>query len=180
MQRTRPIPGISYSFPAPRSRCFLSHRPVVAVLDQVIGAHRPVQAGRQDRVALPRGELQSRHLAGMLRERSEAEAVLGGPELDLAVVTARRQEVPIWRVGNRVQIEEVALLLQHVGLALPLPHKELALLLARHADPVTGCVDRDAIDLVLGDLERVDGVQSVEVVQAEHAVRLADHEDHFA
>ena len=85
------------------------------------------------------------------------------------------------RVGERGHPgEEVALLLEHVGFTLPLPHEQLALLFACHANPVTSRVYGDTVYLVLRDLEGMDRVQSVEVVQAEHAIRLTNHKNHFA
>ena len=116
----------------------------------------------------------------MLCECDEAEAVFGGPELDLAIITTCCKEIAIWRVGDSIQVEEVTLLLEDVSLTLPLPNKELALLFACHCNPVTSRVDGYAINLVLRDLEGVDGVESVEIIKAEHAIRLSDYENDFA
>ena len=64
----------------------------------------------------------------------------------------------------------MALLLENVGLTLPLPYEKLALLFARQCDPVTGRVDGYAVNLVLRDLEGMYGVERVKVVKAEHSI----------
>jgi len=64
----------------------------------------------------------------------------------------------------------VALLFKHVRLTLPLPHKELTLLLASQRDPVTCIVDGDAVDLMLRDLKAVNGLKRINVINAEDTV----------
>ena len=74
----------------------------------------------------------------------------------------------------------MALLLQNVRLTLPLPYEELPLLFAPHGDPVSLCIYRYAVDLVLRYLEGVNGLECVKIVQTEHSIRLANYQDHFA
>ena len=115
----------------------------------------------------------------MLGEGDETESVLDCPQFDFAVVASRRDHRSIRRVRHSVQIKEVALLLQDVCLTLPLPNEELPLLFASHCDPVCLRVNRDAIDPIMRYLEGVDGLERVEIVQAEHSIRLADDQDNF-
>ena len=62
------------------------------------------------------------------------------------------------------------LLLQDVSFTLPFPDKELALLFTAHSNPVTRSIHSNAINFILRDLERVNGLQSVQVVQAEYSI----------
>ena len=54
----------------------------------------------------------------------------------------------VGRVREAGHVVEMALLLEHVRLRLPLPHEELAEARAPEADPVSGRVDGDAADLL--------------------------------
>ena len=72
----------------------------------------------------------------------------GVPHLDLAVLAAGDDVLPVGRVGEAGHVVEVALLLEHVRLRLPLPHEQLAEARAAEADPVPGRVDDDAADLL--------------------------------
>ena len=43
----------------------------------------------------------------------------------LAIVASGYDVLSVWRVGQRGHVVEVSLLLEDVGLALPLPHQQL-------------------------------------------------------
>ena len=92
----------------------------------------------------------------MLRERDEAESVLDGPNFDFSIITTCGNHGSIRRVGNRVEVEEVTLLLHDVGFTLPLPDEELSLFSATHGHPVGLSVDSNTVNFVLGNLKRVD------------------------
>jgi hypothetical protein len=155
------------------------HRSEVAVLDKIIGSHCAIKTSTQNRVPLLRCELKSRNLGCMLRKGHETKRIFDSPQFNLAIVSSCCNHGPIRRVSNRVEVKEVSLLFQDIRLALPLPHKELTLLFTSHGNPVGLSIDSNAIDLVLRDLERVNRLKGVEVIQAEHTIRLTYHEDHF-
>lgn len=69
----------------------------------------------------------------------------------------------------------MALLFEYVGFRLPLPYEQLALLSGSERNPLPLVVNAYRVNFVLGDLERVDWSEVVEIVNAEHSVRLADH-----
>ena len=91
----------------------------------------------------------------MIREGDEAKGILDCPELYFTVIATSSNHGAIRRVGHRVKVEEVSLLLENVRLTLPLPDEKLTLFLAAHSDPISLCVYRDTIYLVSRDLERV-------------------------
>lgn len=71
----------------------------------------------------------------------------------------------------------MALLLQDISLTLPLPNEELAFLFGGEGDPIARVIDTDRVDLLLGDLERVNSFHRVHVEQTEDTVGLANAED---
>ena len=65
----------------------------------------------------------------MLREGHKAKGILDSPELNFTVIATCCDQRAIRAVRQRIQVEEMTLLLQNIGLTLPLPHEELSLLL---------------------------------------------------
>ena len=62
----------------------------------------------------------------MLGKSDKTEARKGVPNLHFAVFTTGGNELTIRRVIHGVEAIQVALLFKHIGLGLPLPHKQLA------------------------------------------------------
>ena len=117
------------------------------------------------------------HGRRVLRKGDEAEARRGRPELDLAVAAAGRDDVAAGRVRQRADLRKVvALLLEDVGLGLPLPHEQLAELRAAKREPVARRRDGARVDAALRDRERVHLVEAGHLVQRERADAEADDE----
>lgn len=125
----------------------------VAILNEVISSHSTIHAGTKHSISLLWQELECRDLSRVLREGNETESILDCPELHLTVITTCRDQGSIRRVCHRVEVKEMSLLLENVGLTLPFPYKELTLLFAAHSDPVCLCIDGDAVNFVGRDLE---------------------------
>ena len=68
----------------------------------------------------------------------------------LGILPARRHIHAIWRVCHAAHRIEMPLLLEHVGLTLPLPHEQLAQLAAAQRDPFARHVEGDAVDTLVG------------------------------
>ncbi len=71
----------------------------------------------------------------------------------------------------------MALLLQHVGLRLPLPHQQLAQVGAAQGDPVAGGVEANGGNGVVGDGEAVDQGGVGQTEEQEGAAVKARHQD---
>ena len=97
----------------------------------------------------------------MLGKGHEAKAVFGSPDFHLSVIASSGEERAVGTVSHAVQVEEVALLFEHICFTLPLPHEKLPLLLAAEGDPLGSCVQTDRVNTILGYLERL---QRLEVV----------------
>ena len=151
------------------------HGAKVAISVEIEGAHGAVQRARAHDLAVA-FEVQARYGRVVLAKRHEALAVGRVPHLDLAVLAARRDIQARRRVGESCHVVEVTLLLEHVRLRLPLPHEELAELLARQADPVAGRIEDTRGDGMLGDAQRVDQIELGQLVEEERAVGKAADE----
>ena len=72
----------------------------------------------------------------------------GVPHFHLSVLASGDDVLSVRRVREAGHVVEVTLLLEHVRLRLPLPHKELAETGATEADPVSGRVEGNAAYLL--------------------------------
>jgi len=132
--------------------------PEVPIPDEVKGADGAVLGGREENLPVL-GELDGLDAGGVLGEGDEAEARVGVPDLNLAVIAAGGDELAVLGVGEGVEVVEVALLLHNVGLGLPLPNQELAEVRAAKGEPLAREIDGGGADLVAGDAEGVDHVE---------------------
>ena len=93
-------------------------------------------------------ELDAGDCGVVLTEGDEALAVERVPHFDFAVFAASGYVEARGRVGHLGHVVEVALLLEHVGLALPFPYEQLAESFARQCDPIAAFVEYAACNRV--------------------------------
>lgn len=86
----------------------------------------PDTAGEPELQAEPRGWSLAAPGPPASRTRPHVPPAPGPPQPHLAVIPAGDDVLPVGRVGQRHHAVEMALLLEHVGLALPFPHEQLA------------------------------------------------------
>jgi len=85
----------------------------VAISDKVIGTDCTIQRGGEEDGALLR-KCNGRDRCAVVCERDEAESGIGGPDFDLAVITARCYGLAIRCVCESVHVEIMSLLLENV------------------------------------------------------------------
>ena len=151
-------------------------RSEVPVAHQVEGADGSVERGGDDRVAAS-DVAEIGHCGRVLGEGHVAEARSHAPELDFAVVAAGGHDAAVRRELQRADAVIMALLLEHVGLGLPLPDEQLAERGAAESEPVAGAIDGAGGDAAVGDGERVDEIEVGHLVEGEDAVGEADDEE---
>ena len=86
-------------------------------------------------------KLHARYRRAVLVEGDEALAIRSVPDLNLAVLAARRHVHSRGRVSHLSHVVEVTLLLEHISLRLPLPDEQLTESLAGERDPVACLVE---------------------------------------
>ena len=143
-------------------------RAEVTVANEVVGADSAVGGGGEQRVAAT-DVAEVVDSGGVVGEGDEAEAGAHRPQLHLPVVTARSHHGAVGRELQRVDAVVVALLLQHVGLRLPLPDEQLPQRGAAEGEPVAGAVDDAGGDVVATNGEGVDAGEAREFVECEEA-----------
>ena len=114
----------------------------------------------------------------MLGKGHKTQAVFRGPQLQFSIISSCSNEWSIWWVGDWIEVKEVALLLHNIRFTLPFPNEQLSLLFGTHRNPFARRIYTHTINLVLRYLETMYRRESVKVVQAENAIRLADNQNY--
>mmetsp|Transcript_35351 Transcript_35351/g.57860 ORF Transcript_35351/g.57860 Transcript_35351/m.57860 type:complete len:201 (+) Transcript_35351:118-720(+) len=112
----------------------------------------------------------------MIVERNETEAILGIPNLELAIVSAGRNELAIAAVRDTVHVIKMALLLENKGLGAPFPHQQLTQVVTRKRNPIAATVHGARSNGASADRQRMQQCEIRHLVQGKHAVALSNHQ----
>ena len=133
-----------YNIPTARFNCKAtklgrlrgSHRSEITILDEIKRSDSAIKTRCNYSISFLWCELHSCDFGSMLSEGDEAQTVFRRPEFYLSIVTSRCHIAAIRAISEWVKIKEMALLLQNISLALPLPNKQLPLLLWSKSNPI--------------------------------------------
>lgn len=104
----------------PVTRLYVRPSSEITVANQIEGSDGAVERCCEQHIPLF-GELACSHCGHVFGESDDTESGIDIPDLHLAIIGTCYNHVAIWGVSNGVDNVRVSLLLQNIGLGLPLP-----------------------------------------------------------